>query len=87
MVQVQTQSATGYQQGASPEAVPDAHKVWPHTRPSIQSSTKDTAGIPLHKRPAQESHDATDLEKLGLYLLEHMEESVKRLSWNRQKGL
>lgn len=48
-------------------------------------------GNPLHRRAAQESHDATELNsglgKSDLFLLEHMEESVECLNWNRQKGL
>lgn len=48
--QVRTQSATDYQEGASPEAAPDTHSQGlAHTIPSVQSSTKPTAGTALHK--------------------------------------
>lgn len=87
MIQGQTQPAAR----DLTESAPDTHKVWPHAISSIQSSTKATAETPLHKKPTQESQNATDLHsglgKSGLYLLEHMEGSVECLSWNRQKGL
>ena len=54
------------------ESAPDTHKVWPHALSSIQSSTKATAETSLHKKPAQKSQNATDLNsglgKSGLYM-------------------
>lgn len=68
MIQRQSQPAA---RGLT-ESAPDTHKVWPHAISSIQSSTKATAETSLHKKPAQKSQNATDLNsglgKSGLYM-------------------